>query len=40
MTPAADIRIVQAQDRDVPTSLSLIMELSEYERLAHEVEAT
>jgi GNAT superfamily N-acetyltransferase len=40
MTPAPDIRIVPATDRDVPTILSLIRGLAEYERLAHEVEAT
>jgi GNAT superfamily N-acetyltransferase len=40
MTPTADIRIVPAMERDVPTILSLIKALAEYERLAHEVEAT
>jgi GNAT superfamily N-acetyltransferase len=40
MTPAADIRIVPATERDVPTILSLIKSLAEYERLEHEVEAT
>jgi GNAT superfamily N-acetyltransferase len=40
MTPAVDIRIVSATERDVPAILSLIKGLAEYERLAHEVEAT
>lgn len=40
MTPAADVRIVPATERDVPTVLSLIKALAEYEQLAHEVEAT
>ena len=40
MSPAPDIRIVPATERDVPTILSLIKALAEYERLAHEVEAT
>jgi GNAT superfamily N-acetyltransferase len=40
MTPAADIRIVPATERDVPTILSLIKSLAEYERLEDEVEAT
>jgi len=40
MTPAADIRIVPATKRDVPVILSLIKGLADYERLAHEVEAT
>ena len=40
MTPAADVRIVPATERDVPTVLSLIRALAEYEQLAHEVEAT
>lgn len=40
MTPAADVRIVPATERDVPTILALIKGLAEYERLAHEVEAT
>src|SRR5688572_22417960 len=39
MTPA-DIRIVPATERDVPVILSLIKGLADYERLAHEVEAT
>ena len=40
MTPAADIRIVPAMERDTSLILSLIKQLAEYERLAHEVEAT
>jgi GNAT superfamily N-acetyltransferase len=40
VTPAPDIRIVPATERDVPTILSLIKGLAEYERLEHEVEAT
>jgi GNAT superfamily N-acetyltransferase len=40
MTPSLDVRIVPATERDVPTILSLIKGLAEYERLAHEVEAT
>ena len=40
MTPAADIRIVPAMERDTPVILSLIKQLADYERLAHEVEAT
>ena len=40
MTPAADVRLVPATERDVPTVLSLIKALAEYEQLAHEVEAT
>lgn len=40
MTPAADIRIVPATERDVPTVLSLIKALADYEQLGHEVEAT
>ena len=39
MSPA-DIRIVAATERDVPTILVLIKGLAEYERLPHEVEAT
>jgi GNAT superfamily N-acetyltransferase len=39
MSPA-DIRIVPATERDVPTILALIKGLAEYERLPHEVEAT
>ena len=37
---AADVRIEQADVRDVPLVLSLITALAEYERLAHEVVAT
>ena len=40
MTPAADIRIVTATERDTSTILSLIRGLAAYERLEHEVEAT
>jgi GNAT superfamily N-acetyltransferase len=40
MTPAIDIRIVPATERDAPLILSLIKGLAEYERLAHEVDAT
>jgi GNAT superfamily N-acetyltransferase len=40
VTPALDVRIVPATERDVPLILSLIKALAEYERLAHEVEAT
>jgi GNAT superfamily N-acetyltransferase len=40
MTPLLDVRIVPATERDVPTIVSLIKGLAEYERLAHEVEAT
>ena len=40
MTPTADIRIVPATERDVPTILSLIKALADYERLGDEVEAT
>lgn len=40
MTPALDVRIVPATERDTPTILSLINALADYERLAHEVEAT
>ena len=40
MTPAADVRIVSATERDVPTVLGLIKALAEYEQLGHEVEAT
>ena len=39
MTPV-DVRIVPATEKDAPVILSLIMGLAEYERLAHEVEAT
>lgn len=40
MTPSLDVRIVPARERDSATILSLIKGLAEYERLAHEVEAT
>jgi GNAT superfamily N-acetyltransferase len=40
MTPAGDIRIVPATERDTPVILSLIKGLAEYERLEHEAEAT
>ena len=40
MTPAADIRIVPATERDAPLILSLIKGLADYERLADKVEAT
>ena len=40
MTPSSDIRIVPAMERDAPLILSLITQLADYERLAHEVEAT
>ena len=40
MTPSLDVRIVSATERDTPVILSLIKGLAEYERLAHEVEAT
>ena len=40
MTPALDVRIVSATERDTPAIVSLIKGLAEYERLAHEVEAT
>jgi len=40
MTPAPDIRIVPATERDVPAVHSLIRGLAEYERLEHEMEAT
>lgn len=40
MTPAPDIRVVPATERDVPTILSLIKGLAAYEQLEHEVEAT
>jgi GNAT superfamily N-acetyltransferase len=40
MTPAADIRILPATERDVSVILSLIKGLADYERLAHEVMAT
>lgn len=40
MTPALDIRIVPATERDTPIVLSLIKGLAEYERLGDQVEAT
>ena len=40
MTPALDVRIVPATEKDTPVILSLIKGLADYERLAHEVEAT
>jgi len=40
MTPAPDIRIVPATERDTSTILSLIKGLAEYERKADDVEAT
>jgi GNAT superfamily N-acetyltransferase len=40
MTPAPDIRIVSATERDTSTILSLIKGLAEYERKADDVEAT
>ena len=40
MTPALDVRIVPATERDTPVIFSLIKGLAEYERLAHEVQAT
>ena len=40
MTPALDVRIVSATERDTPAIVSLIKGLAEYERLAHDVEAT
>lgn len=40
MTPTLDVRIVPATERDTPTILTLIKGLAEYERLAHQVEAT
>jgi GNAT superfamily N-acetyltransferase len=40
MTPALDVRVVPATERDTPTILSLIKGLAEYERLGDEVEAT
>ena len=39
MTPV-EVRIFPAMERDTSTILSLIKGLAEYERLAHEVEAT
>jgi GNAT superfamily N-acetyltransferase len=40
MTPAPDIRIVPATERDTSTILTLIKGLAEYERKADDVEAT
>ena len=40
MTPSFDVRIVPATEKDTPVILSLIKGLADYERLAHEVEAT
>ena len=40
MTPALDIRIVPATEKDTPVIFSLIQGLAEYERLADKVEAT
>jgi len=40
MTPAPDIRIVPATERDTATIHSLIQGLAEYERLQDEMEAT
>ena len=40
MTPSLDVRIVPATEKDTSVILSLIKGLAEYERLAHEVEAT
>ena len=40
MTPAPDVRIVPATERDVPAVHSLIRGLAEYERLESEMEAT
>ena len=40
MTPAPDIRIVPATERDVPAILSLIKALADYERIADELETT
>lgn len=40
MTPAPDVRIVAATERDTATILALIKGLAQYERLGHEVEAT
>jgi GNAT superfamily N-acetyltransferase len=40
MTPAPDIRIVPATERDVPTIMAMIQGLADYERLPHEVENT
>jgi GNAT superfamily N-acetyltransferase len=40
MTPAPDVRIVAATERDTATILALIKGLAQYERLEHQVEAT
>ncbi|HUQ83653.1 MAG TPA: GNAT family N-acetyltransferase [Gemmatimonadaceae bacterium] len=40
MTPALDVRIVPAMERDTPVILSLIKALAEYEQKEDEVEAT
>jgi GNAT superfamily N-acetyltransferase len=40
VTPSFDVRIVPATEKDTPVILSLIKGLADYERLAHEVEAT
>ena len=40
MTPATDIRIVPATERDVTAIVSLIRELAVYERIEHEMDAT
>ncbi len=40
MTPSLDVRIVPATEKDTPVIVSLIKGLADYERLAHEVEAT
>src|SRR6185503_3974861 len=40
VTPSLDVRIVPATETDTPVILSLIKGLADYERLAHEVEAT
>ena len=39
MTPL-DVRLVPARESDVPLVFSLIQRLADYERLAHELEAT
>jgi GNAT superfamily N-acetyltransferase len=40
MTPATDVRIAPATERDTAAILALIKGLAEYERLPHEVMAT
>ena len=40
MTPALDVRIVPATERDTPVILALIQALAEYEQKEDEVEAT